>query len=543
MKNKGFTLVEMLGIIVILLLISLFAFPSLNKMLKNESNMEEETFLKIIRNASEIYVETNYNQFEFKEKKINYIPITNLTEETYIDETLVNPKTKEKVIKEHGYIEVIKNNDNTLSYNYVLFEINKPNLLENMIPIYYDEKCKCFKKADKENISKEARWYDYVNGMWANIALVRTTKGIEENSKSRQEYIDAEIGTTILEEDILAYFVWIPRYEYKISDFTNYAGGTVDNPGAIDINFIKNTNSSSSSEYQINNAFRFGTKDLTGIWVSKFDTSAGNTNSNTVQNIYSKPNLISWRGASVSTMFTSARNMELYNNIYGFTQNTTATTVTTSGAGTYGNISNDENTIDIHMMKNNEWGAIAYLSQSLYGRCITKTNCPEILYNNSSSYYTGRSSGNDFTSTELGSYQYNTKEGVKASTTYNVYGVYDMSGGALKNLMANYNTGTNQPSAITNPASSGFTTSNYPNSKYINYYLNNTVSCGNTGNCYGHALEETNNWYLDNATFINTTNSWLIRGVDQNENLNKGLFSLNGNTGVGGTFRITIINE
>ena len=65
MKNKGFTLVEMLGIIVILLLISLFAFPSLNKMLKNESNMEEETFLKIIRNASEIYVETNYNQFEF----------------------------------------------------------------------------------------------------------------------------------------------------------------------------------------------------------------------------------------------------------------------------------------------------------------------------------------------------------------------------------------------------------------------------------------------------------------------------------------------
>ena len=538
MKNKGFTLVEMLGIIVLLLLISAFAFPSLNKMLKKEPEMEYETFLKIIKNASETYAEENYTDLNFEEKSTIYIPITDLTNDNYLQENLINPTTKEKVITENGYAVITKNDNNTLSYDYTFFTINEPSLPDNMIPIYYDSFCNnyqgCWKKADKKNISKTNRWYDYLNGMWANAVTVRVTNGAEENSKSRQEYLDAEAGTIILEEDILAYFVWIPRYEYKISSLTNYAGQTQSNPGAIEIHFVKNTNTISSSEYQINNAFRFGNKELKGIWVSKFDTSAGNTTANTVQNIYSKPNAISWREASASVMFVSTRTMELYNNIHGFIQNENATTVKVSGEGTYGDIENDDNTIDIHMMKNNEWGAVAYLSQSIFGRCISKTNCPEIVVNNNSSYYTGRS-GSD-------NYQYNTKEGVKASTTYTVYGIYDMSGGAWKLLMGNYNTGTNQPTAMTTPIDSGFSTTNYPNSKYINYYLNNTVSCGNIGNCYGHALEETTGWYHDSNTFINATNSWIMRGVDQSET-NHGLFSIGSSTGIGGTFRITLINQ
>ena len=29
--------------------------------------------------------------------------------------------------------------------------------------------------------------------------------------------------------------------------------------------------------------------------------------------------------------------------------------------------------VDTHMSKNNEWGAVAYLTQSIYGRCTTST--------------------------------------------------------------------------------------------------------------------------------------------------------------------------
>ena len=95
------------------------------------------------------------------------------------------------------------------------------------------------------------------------------------------------------------------------------------------------------------------------------------------------------------------------------------------------------------MTKNMEWGAVAYLTQSRYGRCTNGT-CDEIYLNNSSSYYTGRSGGSpEASSVTYGSYSYDdylisdsnektTKEvsmGAGASTTGNIYGIYDMSGG------------------------------------------------------------------------------------------------------------------
>src|SRR5574344_3064957 len=89
-------------------------------------------------------------------------------------------------------------------------------------------------------------------------------------------------------------------------------------------------------------------------------------------------------------------------------------------ASTYGV---DATTIDTHMMKNMEWGAIDYLTSSIYGRYNNSTTCIssgcEVVINNQG-YTTGCSSSGCGWATK----------GMSASTTGNVYGIYDRSGGA-----------------------------------------------------------------------------------------------------------------
>lgn len=80
-------------------------------------------------------------------------------------------------------------------------------------------------------------------------------------------------------------------------------------------------------------------------------------------------------------------------------------------------IINNKNNVDTHMTKNVEWGAVTYLAHSKYG-----LNGEGICINTNSSFKTGI--GND------GSSSYNTDVGKNSSITKNVYGIYDMSGGA-----------------------------------------------------------------------------------------------------------------
>ena len=110
------------------------------------------------------------------------------------------------------------------------------------------------------------------------------------------------------------------------------------------------------------------------------------------------------------------------------------------------------------MLKNNEWGAVAYLTQSIYGRCSSSTSCSEVGINNNSSYVTGYGAPAG-SSSSVTNGAYNTNLGMDASTTGNIYGVYDMSGGAYEYVMGNYN------NTIKNAQ---FTT--LPNTKYYNVY-------------------------------------------------------------------------
>ena len=354
---------------------------------------------------------------------------------------------------------------------------NAPILASNMIPVYYDETSDVWKKADIGNKDIETRWYNYDYSMWANAVTVKDI--------NRQTYLHATPGTVIPMDDITTMWVWIPRFNATTP--SNYNGGTQAKPNAIDVTFVK------QNETAID-AFTFGDKQLSGFWYGKFEIggtlkSACTNETCNVSNIVVKPNVSSLRSQTVSSFFYASRSMEQTGNSFGF-------------------VSSE---VDTHMSKNNEWGAVAYLTQSIYGRCTSNTTCTEVGINNNKSYITGYGAPAG-SSSSVTNGTYDTDLGKDASTTKNIYGIYDMSGGAYEYVMGVYNKTIGY---------SGF--SSLPDTKYYNNY---------TGSSYtGHALTETENWYSDGADFVRTGPPWFLRGGWRDSTPSAGVFSFNGDGG------------
>ncbi len=378
---------------------------------------------------------------------------------------------------------------------------NAPVLASNMIPVYYDATTKAWKKADVKNKAIENRWYNYENHIWANAVTVKEA--------NRQTYLNASVGTPISMDDINTMWVWIPRFNAVTP--SNYNGGTQASPGAIDVTFVK------ESETAID-AFTFGTKQLSGFWYGKFETSHTTLASSTTANslgctnetcsnangIIIKPNVTSLRYNSPSNFFFASRSMEQPNNSFGF--------VSTE--------------VDTHMNKNNEWGAVAYLTQSIYGRCASSIACTEVGINNNSGYITGIGAAPGTSNTSSTTNTYDTTVGMEASTTSNIYGIYDMNGGAWEYVMGVYNKTI---------SSSGF--ASLPNEKYYNNY---------TATYQGHALTETAYWYSDNASFVNLNLPWFRRGGYHSDGMKAGVFNfddVNGGSSPYASSHFVITNE
>jgi len=349
---------------------------------------------------------------------------------------------------------------------------NRPVLAEGMIPITYDGTN--WVKADQYGAYNN--WYDYGNQKWANAVMVTTAK--------RDTYMNADVGTTIPENDILAYYVWIPRYKYKLFN-ASYASGT--SAQVIDVVFENGTSTTgnvtctyasngaetcqnkANGNWYTHPAFTMinasGNKtELKGIWVGKFETT-GSTSTPTI-----KPGVSSLVNITVANMYNTGKLFRSTN---------------------YLSI-NGANESDSHMMKNIEWGAVAYLKQSNYGLGIT-----DIGENNNSNYITGCGSPAGSNKSSICN-AYNTTNGMLASTSGNITGVYDMSGGALEYVMGNFNKQS---------GSSGLTVSGVP-VEHIDIYLGTSVAASHLGDATG----ETAGWYGDYTFFVDASNTWFTRG-------------------------------
>ena len=203
------------------------------------------------------------------------------------------------------------------------------------------------------------------------------------------------------------------------------------------------------------------------------------------------------------------------------------------------------------MLTNMEWGAVAYLTNSNYGRCASGT-CTEVTINNCSTSITGIggdtvSAGQSSTTCTTEANKYNGEKGVLASTTGNVYGVYDMSGGSFEYVMGNV---SSTADAYTfNSYNAGFASSwynDYSNQKYVNTYAvtpnrptQQAYNTGRLGDATGEVVLSTGGtggWYNDYAYFPYSSSPWFLRGGYCYNSSSAGVFYFGSNYGVASSY-------
>ena len=430
-------------------------------------------------------------------------------------------------------------------------EPNSPDLVQGLIPVSYNETTKTWVKADPDNNNNS--WYDYSNKKWANAVLVTET--------NRSTYQNAEVETEINDLDILAFYVWIPRYKYKVWNINKVIGTDSYNAQTtgIDIKFEEETASTgnitctnysfaapsstagspnetcegSNGQYYTHPAFNFGGYEVKGFWIGKYElssetpTATDGGGSSTTLTARILPSVNSWRYNTVSNFSTVIQSMQTTNNIYG--------------------LSADKSLADSHMLTNMEWGAVAYLTNSNYGRCSGGT-CTKVTINNCSTYVTGIgadtvSASSSSTTCTTDANKYNGAKGVLASTTGNVYGVYDMSGGSWEYVMGNESSTADTYTFYSSNA--GFSSSwysNYSNQKYVNTYANGSTYNNQTaynrarlGDATGEVVltaSAMGGWYRDYAYFPYSTSSWFVRGGTCGNGSSAGVFYFYGTDGI-----------
>ena len=292
------------------------------------------------------------------------------------------------------------------------------------------------------------------------------------------------------------------------------------------------------------------------MWVGKFEPSRNGGSGDNIRNgdaIQIKPNIASWRSIQVANAFYTS---------YDYKRN-----------------------LDSHMMKNTEWGAVAYLQHSAYG---SQTS---VRINNNSSYITGYQANNEptcgYTATNEECNRYcndgscNTAypNSALASTTNNISGIFDMSGGAWEYVMgimldqngkpmsgrnSLYNSGFNGtfgcPTCDSDTSGLTSLTNGYewPEKKYYDTYAYSTTNQQYIRRILGDAtgemgpfgsvtyLTQTRNissWHADWASFVYSTDPWFVRGGDSPVGLDAGVFAFSydhGSTQVHVSFRVVL---
>lgn len=97
MKNKGFTLVELTAVVIILAVISLIGFSYINNMVANEKNELSDAFNKIVFDATDLYVSYNQSNYAMIDGNVYCIKLKELTDMEILNEPLKDPITNEEV--------------------------------------------------------------------------------------------------------------------------------------------------------------------------------------------------------------------------------------------------------------------------------------------------------------------------------------------------------------------------------------------------------------------------------------------------------------
>ena len=427
-----------------------------------------------------------------------------------------------------------------------------PKVAEGMTPVKYVEGTGWVQTtvADEE-------WYNYADKKWANVVLADASWNDAE--------LNGEIVKVLNESGNTPYsmLVWIPRYAYQITSQYHQSGSTA---GTIEVVFIDTNNQdkgktttyseeypsfatgSGMSDFVVHPAFNYGEEKLSGFWVGKYETShtgctteastgTSNTNVTTLTPMI-RAGVTSWRNIEIGNMFTVCRDLN-NNTRYG--------------------LSNDDNVVDPHLMKNSEWGAVAYLSKSEYGK-----ETEEVWINPNSNFITGQAGTGASVANTTSTNAYNTANGQEASTTGDVTGIYDMSGGAWEYVAAyannghdNINTygselvGTGKYVDVYRASANNGSDNQATNYSYAQPSAGLSISSINeTSGHYGDAVWETSSsnsgttsWYSDYSYFPYSNSPFFVRGGDCYAATSAGVFFFSyatGSTSTGNGFRVVV---
>lgn len=280
----------------------------------------------------------------------------------------------------------------------------------------------------------------------------------------------------------------IPRYAYKINKTTKtcdivFLKGKIQTAQRqISEDQIIETDSTKTDKYTVHPAFTNESsigyanggwnKEVTGIWVAKFEAGyvSGNNSAVVKASSINYTSEVCWvSGAEIGGEDSNKSARNWLDGIYGSTK--TSIKYPTFQALTYsmnyinnndaynisrvltedGNIYGFNNNItDSHLMKNSEWGAVNYLSESKYGLDGTKIYLNNVNLNNSKqSVYaisgcssseinvknTVKTTIDDINNRAVENvYVWNQKNGTKGSSTGTIYGIYDMAGGTSERM-------------------------------------------------------------------------------------------------------------
>jgi uncharacterized protein YpmB len=276
----------------------------------------------------------------------------------------------------------------------------------------------------------DTSWYDYSAKKWANIK------------------------TSNNEND--AYWVWIPRYAYKLNE--SYA--------VIDVKFLAGTTNVTTDGvtlpegYIIRDAFTFGDKQLTGIWIAKYEASSSTPNAletsvgytgganNTALQVRVLPSVYSWRNITTGNAQTVSMNM-------------------TSTGGSIGTTVN----LDTHQMKSSERAIVTTFANYIYGQksWINPYGDSTTGSLKLKTGYSGETANSGpLAEGDIKLHPYNDLVyGVNSSTTGNIYGVYDIHGGSWDTLAALYDNGN---SSISTYGKTEHILNNKIKAEYEKYY-------------------------------------------------------------------------
>ena len=423
-----------------------------------------------------------------------------------------------------------------------LKKLNAPALKTGMTPIRFSEVTEAKKGEIIKTTREDDEWYSYEDKKWANA---QTQDG--------------------------SMWVWIPRYAYRIDNSTKttdvvFLIGTSDNyydeNGKLQTAKrckSKDEKVDTTTGYTVHPAFtnessieyRNGgwDRELTGIWVSKFEAAYATSGEiankapvkessvvYTLANVWAQKQEVqgvnpdatgdgsiparNWLDGVYEVNKEKIKYPTFQGSSYSMNYITINDANNISRALTEeGNIYGLSNDTDSHLMKNSEWGACTYLARSkTYGIGST-----DIAINNKNLNNGGVSTTKEQGNTKASAYAvtgYNANNNewndylgtnVSPSTTGNIYGIYDMSGGTWERTASYINNGKtgNGASVVVGKEKSTKYATVYPYSDVganddekgiANYELNDKI--------YGDSVRETStegkgstSWYRDYSYF------------------------------------------